>query len=244
MSATEEIGKVLLDLPIRRMLESGKPDFPFCICWANENWTRRWDGLEDDVLIAQSHSPEDDINFIRHVENVLLQKNYIRVRGKPLLLVYRPSLFPDSLETTERWRDYFRRKGHGELHLVMVRSFHDQTAPERYGFDADVQFPPHFSTAPITSLIGGKDAKFKGTIYDYSETRRIAIEQLTTASSKGETYAAVMGTVEARLLLADYFVSTKNTPRATQVLNELAKDPRGLSQATLIALNIAQAVPG
>ncbi len=185
-------GKVLLDLPIRRMLESGKPDFPFCICWANENWTRRWDGREDDVLIAQTHSPEDDVNFIRRVENVLLQKNYIRVRGKPLLLVYRPSLFPDSLETTERWRDYFRRKGHGELHLVMVRSFYDQTAPEVYGFDAAVQFPPHFPAATITSLIAGRDEKFKGTIYDYTELRRAALEQLITASSTGNTYAAVM----------------------------------------------------
>jgi GT2 family glycosyltransferase len=185
-------GKVLLDLPIRRMLESGKPDFPFCICWANENWTRRWDGLENDVLIAQSHSPEDDVNFIRCVENVLLQKNYIRVRGKPLLLVYRPSLFPDSLETTERWRDYFRRKGHGELHLVMVRSFHDQTAPEVYGFDAAVQFPPHFPAATITSLIAGNDEKFKGTIYDYTELRRAALGQLITASSTDKTYCTVM----------------------------------------------------
>jgi glycosyltransferase involved in cell wall biosynthesis len=185
-------GKVLLDLPIRRMLESGKPDFPFCICWANENWTRRWDGREDDVLIAQSHSPEDDVNFIRRVENALLQKNYIRVRGKPLLLVYRPSLFPDSLATTERWRDYFRRKGHGELHLVMIRSFHDQTAPEVYGFDAAVQFPPHFPTPTITSLIAGKEEKFKGTIYDYTDLRSLALEQLITASSTGKTYAAVV----------------------------------------------------
>ena len=185
-------GKVLLDLPIHRMLESGKPDFPFCICWANENWTRRWDGLEHDVLIAQRHSPEDDVNFIRHVENVLLRKNYIRVRGKPLLMVYRPSLFPDSLETTGRWRDHFRRKGHGELHLVMVRSFQDSTAPEVYGFDAAIQFPPHFPIATITSLIEGKDAKFKGTVYDYAETRRVAIEELITASRTGKTYATVM----------------------------------------------------
>ena len=94
------------------------------------------------MLIAQSYSPEDDLNFIRRVESVLLQKNYIRVRGKPLLLFYRPSLFPNPLETTERWRDYFRRNGHGELHLAMVRSFYDQTAPELYGFDAAAQFRP------------------------------------------------------------------------------------------------------
>ncbi|HEY3041579.1 MAG TPA: glycoside hydrolase family 99-like domain-containing protein [Pyrinomonadaceae bacterium] len=185
-------GKVLLDLPIRRMLESGKPDFPFCICWANENWTRRWDGLEDDVLIAQSYSPEDDLNFIRRVESILLQKKYIRVRGMPLLLVYRPSLLPDSVGTTQRWRDYFRRKGHGELHLVMVRSFHDQSAPEVYGFDAAVQFPPHFPPATITTLIEGKDEKFKGTIYDYAELRRAALHQLIAASGIDKTYAAVM----------------------------------------------------
>jgi hypothetical protein len=180
-------GKVLLDLPIRRMLESGKPDFPFCVCWANENWTRRWDGLENDVLIAQSHSPEDDVNFIGRMENVLLQKNYIRVRGEPLLLVYRPSLFPDSLETTERWRDYFRRKGHGELHLVMVRSFYDQTTPQVYGFDAAIQFPPHFPAARITTLIAGKEEKFKGTVHDYTDLRRAAFEQLITAPSPGKT---------------------------------------------------------
>ena len=67
-------GKVLLDLPIRRMVESGKSDFHFCICWANENWTRRWDGLENDVLIAQSYSPEDDLNFIRRVERFYYKK--------------------------------------------------------------------------------------------------------------------------------------------------------------------------
>jgi GT2 family glycosyltransferase len=184
-------GKVLLDLPLRRMLETGKLDFPFCICWANENWTRRWDGREDDVLIAQRHSPEDDINFIRRLENVLLKENYIRVGGKPLLLVYRPSLFPNSLETTERWRDYFRRKGHGELHLAMVRSFYDQTAPQVYGFDAAVQFPPHFPVGTITNFIAGKDREFKGTIYDYTDLRRAAIEQLITAPRTNKTYAAV-----------------------------------------------------
>ena len=185
-------GKVLLDLPIRRMVESGKPDFRFCICWANENWTRRWDGLENDVLIAQSYSPEDDLNFIRRVESILLQKNYIRVRGMPLLPVYRPSLLPDSVGTTQRWRDYFRRKGHGELHLVMVRNVHDQTGPQVYGFDATVQLPPHFPTTPITTLNAGKDEKFKGAIYDYIELRRAALEQLITASSTDKTYAAVM----------------------------------------------------
>src|SRR6185312_811006 len=102
------------------------------------------------------------------------------------------SLFPDSLGTTQRWRDYFRRKGHGELHLVMVRSFHDQTAPEIYGFDAAVQFPPHFPVATITNLVAGKEEKFKGTIYDYAELRRAVLHEFISASGTDKTYAAVM----------------------------------------------------
>ena len=67
-------GKVLLDLPIRRMLKSGKPDFPFCICWANENWTRRWDGREDDVLHRANPFAGRRRKFHWRVENALLQK--------------------------------------------------------------------------------------------------------------------------------------------------------------------------
>ena len=87
-------GEVLLDFPVRKILESGKPEFPFCICWANENWTRRWDGKDKDILISQNHSPEDDLAFIRKIQPILLHENYIRVAGKPLLAVYRALLFP------------------------------------------------------------------------------------------------------------------------------------------------------
>ena len=95
------VGKILLDLPIRRMLERGQPDFPFCICWANENWTRRWDGQESEILIGQQHSPKDDLAFFKNIEPILLHKNYIRIDGKPLLIVYQPSLLPDAKATAD-----------------------------------------------------------------------------------------------------------------------------------------------
>ena len=43
----------ILDMPIERMLSTGRPDLPFCLCWANENWSRRWDGSDGDLLMAQ-----------------------------------------------------------------------------------------------------------------------------------------------------------------------------------------------
>lgn len=183
-------GRVLLDLPVKTILETGKPDFPFCLCWANENWTRRWDGLEQDILIAQSHSPSDDINFLRHIEPALLHHNYIRVSGRPLLLVYRPSLFPEVRATTTRWREDFRERGHGELHLVMVRSFHDQTDPASYGFDAAVQFPPHFPVSAITSNVPERHSNFRGDVCDFRDVREKAARQLV--ENFGTTYPAVM----------------------------------------------------
>ena len=174
-------GQTLLDLPIRRMLETGQPCFPFCICWANENWTRRWDGNDSEVLIAQQHSAEDDLAFIKKIEPVLRVQNYIRVDGRPMLLVYRPSLLPEPSFTLERWREYCRKTGLGELHLVMVRSFSEQAA-DSYGFDATVQFPPHLQANPVTSLISEKHEDFTGYIYDYTEARGSALAQFSSPS--------------------------------------------------------------
>jgi GT2 family glycosyltransferase len=184
-------GKVLLDLPLRHLLDRGPSGFPFCICWANENWTRRWDGKDRDILLSQKHSPEDDVAFLRHIEPILLSKNYIRVDGKPVLLVYRASLLPDAAATAERWRSCFRERGHGELHLVMVRSF-TEMRPHLHGFDALAQFPPHTAATPITRLIRERNKTYKGHVYDYSELKRKFTAELQIASSKPKLYAGVM----------------------------------------------------
>jgi GT2 family glycosyltransferase len=185
-------GQVLLDLPVRRIAETGKPDFPFCLCWANENWTRRWDGKESEILIAQRHSPDDDLAFIEKIEPILRLNNYIRIEGKPMLLVYRPSLLPDAKATLERWRSYARKIGLGELHLVMVYSFSEHRTAEFYGFDAAVQFPPHLKATPVTPRIPGRSRDFTGFIYDYTEVRTFALQQFASAPSQARLYPGVM----------------------------------------------------
>ena len=92
-------GKRLLHQPFDEVLASGNPDFPFCLCWANENWSRAWDGGESMLLMEQSYSEEDDRNHIRALANVFLDDRYIRVGGKPVFLVYRPSLLPNPERT-------------------------------------------------------------------------------------------------------------------------------------------------
>ncbi len=141
-------GKTLLERPIENYLKNHSLDLPFCLCWANENWTRRWDGLDSEVLIAQRHSPMDDIAFIEHIARYFHDPRYIRIDGKPLLVVYRPALLPSPRNTAQRWRGWCRDNGVGEVYLAYTQSF-EKTHPTQYGFDAAIEFPPNISGAPI-----------------------------------------------------------------------------------------------
>jgi len=162
-------GHRLLEQPLDAMLADPSLDFPFCVCWANENWSRRWNGREQELLMAQSHSPEDDIAFITEVSKYLRDQRYIRVNGKPLLLVYRPGLFPNMKETSARWRAWCHENGIGEIYLAYQQSF-DRNDPREYGFDAAVEFPPTLGHLQnVASAVSGLGHEFRGVIHDWRD---------------------------------------------------------------------------
>jgi hypothetical protein len=144
-------GKQLLERPFTEVLASGRPDFPFCLCWANENWTRRWDGHDEEILVAQQYGEEDDKEHIRWLVDAFRDERYIRVDGKPLFLVYRVNELPDPVRTASVWREGARRSGVGEIFLGRVESFAgERDDPAKIGFDVSVEFQPdwcHFGTA-------------------------------------------------------------------------------------------------
>lgn len=138
-------GHLLMKRPINDMLRSGQPDFPFMFCWANENWTRAWDGGDNQILIRQTYSPEDDTAHINYLlDNVLCDRRYIRIDGRPVIAVYRSSNFPDIRKSMEIWRSEARKRGGEELYICRFESF-DEIVPdlENEGFDAAIEFPPH-----------------------------------------------------------------------------------------------------
>lgn len=135
-------GKTLLETPVKNYLENTDLDLPFCFCWANENWSRRWDGSENEVLMAQSHSPKDDIAFLEYLDKYFRDPRYLKIDGRPVLTVYRPSLFPDATATIERWRATAKRLGYPDLYLIATNSFAFADY-KNLGFDALSEFPPH-----------------------------------------------------------------------------------------------------
>ncbi len=165
-------GKTLLEQPLRQWLDDPTLDLPLCLCWANENWSRRWDGRASDILIAQKHSPEDDLAFLAHIAPYLADPRYLRVEGKPLLLVYRTDLLPDAAATAQRWRQWCREHDIGEIFLACVQGF-ERTDPRRIGFDAAVEFPPNLATP---TNLGARqrllNPDYRGQVLDWRELAR------------------------------------------------------------------------
>lgn len=160
-------GKTLLERPVEHYLQDTTLDLPFCLCWANENWSRRWDGLDQELLISQRHSAEDDLAFIEHVARFLRDPRYLRIDGRPVLLLYRPSLLPDIRETVQRWRRWCRDHGVGEIYLAYPQSF-DAVDPAHFGFDAAIEFPPNNSGPPnITDQVKPVEGHNAPMVYDW-----------------------------------------------------------------------------
>jgi ubiquinone/menaquinone biosynthesis C-methylase UbiE/glycosyltransferase involved in cell wall biosynthesis len=163
-------GKRLLEKPVDMFLDHPEIDFPFCLCWANENWTRCWDGCNDDILIKQNHSEADDIAFIDDMKRYLEDKRYIRIDGKPVILLYRPAILPSAKETTDRWRERLRQKGVGEVYLICAyRVFADTTTPGEYGFDAGYEFAPNVHMPHQTYLQAVSSDDFTGNLCSYRQ---------------------------------------------------------------------------
>ena len=169
-------GKRLLERPFNEVLESRRPDFPFCLCWANEAWTRRWDGREGEVLMQQQYSPEDDRRHMAALIPAFDDPRYIRIDGKPVFLVYQTRHLPDAAATSAIWREEARRRGVGELYLIKVDNPADEGVhPDLHGFDAAVEFQPawHFLRSPKRSAFLRRVAARLGLTVDVYRQHRV-----------------------------------------------------------------------
>lgn len=160
-------GKKVLDKPLSRLMENKDLNFPFCLCWANESWTRSWDGLNKDILLKQVHNEETDVKFIYSILPMLKDPRYIKINGCPLLLIYRISLFENPKKTINTWRKVCKDNGIDNIKIGLVKSFN---CVENKHYDADyaVEFPPHnLFQEPISNDLVSINKNFSGGIFDY-----------------------------------------------------------------------------
>ncbi|MGE8029197.1 glycosyltransferase WbsX family protein [Enterobacter mori] len=144
-------GELLLEQPVEEMLTTGAPDLPFCLCWANENWTRAWDGMEREVLIKQDYTDADAESHMKYLAPYFLERRHIKVDGKPVFLIYRVDNIPEPKKYIELIRKYAADNGVAELHLVAVKNGFVELRDEEIlslGFDAIMDFQPNRNDFP------------------------------------------------------------------------------------------------
>jgi hypothetical protein len=179
-------GKRLLERPVNEILASGRPDFPFCLAWANESWSRSWlgDGFGQ-ILVEQRYSDCDDVAHIQWLAEAFADSRYIRIYGRPLLVVYKPRALPDPHRTTDTFRSECTRLGLPEPYLVGIDAHCYGTDLRDYGFDMTEHHEPQlgvlapdvFTDAPLRSKLrrnfkkGILSSTFK--IYSYAEATRL-----------------------------------------------------------------------
>lgn len=141
-------GKRLMSRPIESLLASDL-DFPFCIMWANENWTRKWDGESQDVLLGQDYDSHPASEFMTDVVEFLRDPRYLAIDGRKVVAVYKPGQMADFAAVAREWRHIARREGVGELYLMAVdvgESIGGLRVGEDAGLDGSLGFPPHNSS--------------------------------------------------------------------------------------------------
>ena len=175
-------GERLLNLPIERLRAQTDLDQPYCIMWANENWTRAWDGRSKDVLVGQDYSKVPAEAFVEDIAEFLKDPRYMRVDGKAVLSVYRPGQMANFAEVVATWRERARQMGIGELFILSVNVAKEFDGLEGsisdYGLDGTMDFPPHrlpWKPAPSHRL--GLDPRFRGNVVSYFETAKAGIRR-------------------------------------------------------------------
>lgn len=170
-------GRRILERPLNDYLADTALDFPFCVCWANENWTRRWDGSANEMLLEQTYSDADDTALLRDLLPLFRDPRYIRVGGAPLLLIYRADELPNAKNTARTWRQVAAQNGIPALHLSAVESS-PIGHPADFGFDSAVEFPPHCIQAKDRAAVVQKECpEFTGTVKDYREAAQSMIRR-------------------------------------------------------------------
>jgi len=174
-----------LRLVVDDVLAHGCPEIPFCLAWANENWSRHWDASGHEVLLTQRYSEEDDEAHGRFLLRAMRHRLYLRLDGRPVLFIYRIQAMPDPAGTLARWRELWRAGGLPEVTIIKFDTWGNAAAPSEYGADAAAQFLPHglSGRVPAVAVRGGHAGDL---IWSYDDIVRLQLSTERPAWTRHE----------------------------------------------------------
>ncbi len=195
-------GKLLLERPIEEILERNDPNFPYCLCWANESWSKRWLGENEEIFVQQNYNEEDHYKHAIYLSKYFSDPRYIKNNGKPVFTIYRPSDIPNIEKAIQIFKETCLKETGLELFIVGSNSHEWNTdVLLSYGFDAVLNFRPQLGVLPfsltdkfnfnrlIRNLRKFGIANGKKRLYEYQEA--INIMQLI----EPETFDKIIPTV-------------------------------------------------
>lgn len=159
-------GKQLLERPLKEVVKSGEPDFPFCVGWANQTWSGIWHGAPDKILIEQEYPGMDD--YKEHFYSLLdtfKDKRYMRVDDKLVFLIYAPNNLPDAVEFTSYWQELAQQEELAGFHFIA----HGVRESTKYGCDSCVDNAPFINLKNIFNDVNFYDVDVRPKVYHYQE---------------------------------------------------------------------------
>jgi lipopolysaccharide biosynthesis protein len=131
-------GKRLLERPFNEVVVSGKPEFPFCLCWANQTWSGIWHGVPGRTLLEQTYpGTEDNRRHFLALRDAFLDKRYLRFEGRPIFVIYRPTELADVASFIRQWQELAVQSGLPGIHFVAHLFDHESDWDFRSrGFDS------------------------------------------------------------------------------------------------------------
>jgi hypothetical protein len=154
-------GKQLLETPTNLIMENKDIDFPFCLSWANETWSKRWDGQDHHILMQQTHPPIKE-RWKKHYDYLIkawTDPRAIKVDGKPVFIIYRPQRIEKIDEMLTYWRELAQQDGLLGIYFIFQKQHELLNNHCLNLFDALFQFQPFEADAASSSLVNKKLTK-------------------------------------------------------------------------------------
>lgn len=231
-------GKKLLEKPLENMLKDKSLDMPFCLCWANENWTRRWDGGNNEIIVEQDYGDLADLkNHVDYLCEFFRDERYIKIEGKPLLLIYKPELIPNLKLVVKTIREQANINGFSDINISIQFPRYYIDGANLGLFDNYIQFQPKF-------IQDAQDADSKNPLRRFIKKLMITVDPdkmlmgklkksggNTAPSLKHRSYdsdwsSIISYKVKDKRLIAGAFVDWDNTARNKNGLVYDGADPQ------------------